>query len=302
MAPDLRRLPALAAVLALVLAALAPPVLAQTAAGGGVQRTTDLQDPALRDLRQRMIAGRTLTDAQLRALADAGDGLAAFRYADRLDQAAEAEPARALLSRVHYYALATYTGRDFAASRLVAALDFVVAEAVALSPARAKAAEDALLVAARRGNAAAALALGRFYAAGVPFGPQPEKARDLLVAAAESGGPGASRAALNLALAAIGSRSRRPRRSRNRAVYAAAGRRGRRPVGPRHGRKPSAASARGRRRPAGFRALVRPRSDPMIRRLSPLLAATLAAAPAFAGSDPALPLAPETLGLRLRGL
>lgn len=196
MARDLRR--------ALVLTALLfggamAPALAQT---GGTE--AQAVDPRLKALRRQMTSGAQLATADLRDLANSGDGLAAFRYAQRLDATPTADGEDMLRARLHYYALSTYAGRDFAAARLIALVDEATARGMALKPAQLRSAEDALLAAAARGSSVAALGLSRLYLAGAPFGPKPDAARGLVQAASRAEGPEAGRAALTMALAAIG--------------------------------------------------------------------------------------------------
>jgi hypothetical protein len=130
----------------------------------GIQSASEITDPALRDLRMRMVGGVSLTYKQMRTLADAGDGLAAFKTA----QALESEDDPALLDdAIHYYAVAARTGRDFAVRRLVSLLR---SYEPALKPALQKNAEDALRFQASSGNVIAAEALSDMYLKGKPFG------------------------------------------------------------------------------------------------------------------------------------
>lgn len=130
----------------------------------GIQSAHEITDPAIRALRMRMVAGDALTYGQLRTLADAGDGLAAFKVAQVLEDAQVADHQD---EAVQYYALAARTGRGFAVPRLVAML---TSGKVTLSPAQVKNARDALISQAKAGNAVAALALADMYLNGAPFG------------------------------------------------------------------------------------------------------------------------------------
>lgn len=187
--------------------ALALPVpsaaLAEDARLPGVQSTAELADPALRSLRKRMVAGGTLGAADLRALADAGDGLAAFKFGKFLDESATTAD-EGLSARIHYYSIAAYTGRDFAVPPLLRLVTGKADLEGVLGKARLRGVEDALLAAARRGNADAALALSLAYAEGTPFGPKPEEAERLLLSLTDAGTAEAARAAVKLALLAIG--------------------------------------------------------------------------------------------------
>jgi hypothetical protein len=178
-------------------------LLAEDARLPGVQSTVELADPVLRALRKRMVAGGSLGTADLRALADAGDGLAAFKFAKFLDESATS-PDEALSSRIHYYSIAAYTGRDFAVAPLLRLMTATPDPEVALGKTRLRGVEDALLASAGRGNGDAALALALAYAEGAPFGLDPEAAQKLLLRLADAGTAESSRAAMKLALLAIG--------------------------------------------------------------------------------------------------
>jgi hypothetical protein len=155
-----------------------------------------LADPEIKALRKAMFAGTNLSQTSLRRIADAGDGLAAFRFADQLE-----ESGGKWSDVAHYYAIAVYTGRDFVTRRLVALVKAHEGDIAGLSSGRRKSLEDALLVAAKRGNTLSALALSDLYAAGTAFGEKPDAAVRLLKPYAEAG-DGA--AALKIAMLAIG--------------------------------------------------------------------------------------------------
>jgi hypothetical protein len=156
-----------------------------------------LQDPEMKALRRAMIAGDDLGKLSLRRLADAGDGLAAFKFADRL-----AQDGGKWSDIAHYYAIALYTGRDFVTLRLVSLIKAHDGDIANLSSLRRKSLEDALLAAAARDNRDAALALSDLYLDGAAFGEKPDRAARLLTPYAQAG-DGA--AALKIALIAIGS-------------------------------------------------------------------------------------------------
>ena len=190
--------------------ALPVPVLAQDARLPGVQSTAELGDPGLKALRKRMVAGETLRAGQLRALADAGDGLAAFKFAKYLDEQAADDPDASLSAPIHYYSIAAYTGRDFAVPPLLRLVRGLENPEEVLGPVRLKGVEDALLATSRRGSAEATLALAVFYTDGVPFGEDPGKARELLLSLSDDGTAEAAEAALKLALQAVGPDPSRP--------------------------------------------------------------------------------------------
>lgn len=151
-------------------------------------------NPALKDLRKSMLAGRKMSDVQLQTLADAGEGLAAARYAKRLE---EREDPAFVDDAAHYYAIAVYQGRDFAVPRLVATLTDQQAE---FGAARLRNIRAVLDRAARQGDAKAATGLAEMLMAGVPFEADILRARELLLAAAAAGD---TRAAMKLALSHI---------------------------------------------------------------------------------------------------
>ena len=158
----------------------------------GVFRTNQLPTAHLQNLRRQMIAGRSLATRDLRALADAADGLAAFKYGKWLE---EQNKPQLLPDAAHYYAIASYTDRDFALRRLVALLALPSLE---LTAPRQNEALDAMIHHAQTGNSDAAIALSSMYAAGHPFGKDPVAVREWLDVAAKAG---RGDAAVKLALA-----------------------------------------------------------------------------------------------------
>ncbi len=182
-APGFRRL-AIAAGLAVLV--LATPVMSQDRATDAVTLS-----PTLKALRDKMVAGRHLSFAEMRALADAGDSLAALRYGKRLE--ALGKPS-VLDDAVHYYAMALYDGRDGAISSIVSLL---VAAKNDLPPARLLAIERSILSSSRLGNRPATVALAQMYLRGSPFGPNRPEALRLLAKLAEDGD---AQAALDLGM------------------------------------------------------------------------------------------------------
>ena len=173
-------------------------------------------DPALINLRRQMLAGARLSDVQLRRLADAGEGLAAARFAQRLE--ARADPA-VLDDAAHYYSIAVYVDREFALPRLLSVLRRPGLE---IAPRRLKAIRQVLDNQVKLQNPIAAVGLANLLMRGQPFGQDIPGARDLLRIAAEAGdtdaairlavsyiqgapglppNPGAARDALALAMA-----------------------------------------------------------------------------------------------------
>lgn len=150
--------------------------------------------PSLKALRKSMLAGRDLSDAQLQTLADAGEGLAAARYAKRLE---ERDDPAFVDDAAHYYSIAVYQGRDFAMPRLLATLTDKSAE---FGPARLRNIRGVLDRAARKGDAKAAAGLAEMLLTGAPYETDIPRARELLLVAAAAGD---TKAAMKLALSHI---------------------------------------------------------------------------------------------------
>jgi hypothetical protein len=151
-------------------------------------------NPWLKDLRRSMLKGRELSDKQLQTLADAGEGLAAARYAKRLE--ARKDPAY-LDDAAHYYSIAVYMGRDFALPRLIALIGAPDAE---FGRARLRNLRTVLERSARKGNAVAAAGLADLLLRDDPFEADIPRARELLLVAAQAGN---AKAAVDLALSQI---------------------------------------------------------------------------------------------------
>ncbi len=156
-----------------------------------VRKTRDLPTAALRAARREMIAGKDISATSLQALADAGDGLAAFRYAKLLGERAVPDPTGVA---AHYYAIAAYTGRAFAVPPLASLLKD---NGAAYSPSRLTHGLNAMTVQAFSGNPVAATLLGQMYVDGVPFGRDLDQARRFLDMASAGGSP---KAVLQLAI------------------------------------------------------------------------------------------------------
>lgn len=160
-----------------------------------VRQTRDLPTAGLRALRRAMLAGDALGMADLRTLADAGDGLAAFRLAKLLEAEGKQDPTGVA---AHYYAIAAYTGRIFAVPPLARLLKD---DGAGYSASRLTNGLNAMTVQAISGNSEAATLLGQMYAAGSPFGRDAIKAQAYL-AMASGGGSMAALLQLGVALLA----------------------------------------------------------------------------------------------------
>lgn len=160
----------------------------------GAFHTQNLPTAALQRARKRMIAGQRISFDEMRAIADAGDGLAAFRYADRL--LGLNDPAL-LDDAAHYFAVAAHTGRDYAVGPLLRVL---ATTDLQINPKRLQHIETALRRHALQGDTKATDALIGFYSTGKPFGLQPDAANELQQAVALNGDP---QAAIEMALRAV---------------------------------------------------------------------------------------------------
>jgi TPR repeat protein len=166
------------------------PTPAEFVFDNNVRRSADLPTYALQALRKSMVAGKDIGGSGLQQLADAGDGLAAFRFAQQLEATPDSKPAVI----AHYYAIAAYTGRSFAVSSLVRMLK---AHGASFPPATLQQALDALTVQAKSGHVGAGAALGQMYVTGEPFGHDLEKAQMYLALMPEGKNP---KAALRLGI------------------------------------------------------------------------------------------------------
>jgi hypothetical protein len=150
-------------------------------------------DP-MKALRHRMVIGEALTDEQLGLLIDSGDGLAAYKLAQKLE--AGGDPTL-LPDALGYYVTAMQGGRAFAASSVVRLLE---AGTGAHDEKLLDRAETVLESSAGK-NPGIRDALIRMYRTGKPFGLATQKAEAMLIGAADAGDAGA---ALQLAYAALG--------------------------------------------------------------------------------------------------
>ena len=150
-----------------------------------VTHTRDLPSASPHAARKRMVTGGKVSGNELRALADAGDGLAAFRYGKLLQ--ASVPPAKAG-SAAHYYAIAAYTGRAFAVLPLG---QLLLSEGADYGPSLLEQSLNALTVQAISGNAKAAQLLAQMYTTGVPFGHDPGQAKHYTVLAGQEDPAGA---------------------------------------------------------------------------------------------------------------
>jgi len=150
-------------------------------------------DP-MKAIRTRMIAGKQVTDKELRALAKSGDDLGQYYYAKRLEERGDPD---VLDDAAGYYLTALKKGRDAAERPLIRLLDSGALDTQTELVADAEAILGKL---AGKGDATARDALISMYREGQPFGLKPLDADALLLAAVEAGD---AKAALDLAYATL---------------------------------------------------------------------------------------------------
>ncbi|MZR14507.1 hypothetical protein GQE99_15920 [Maritimibacter sp. DP07] len=154
-----------------------------------VTETRDLPTQELRDIRRRMLAEQYVSFEEMRRLADAGDGNAAFQYGERLLELGDPDVRSAAAL---YFASSALTGREYAVYELVKLLRD---PDVPFSEGRLDHLENAMRNLALQGSERAVDALADFYASGEPFGRKPQEVRRILMERAGSGDP---EAAMNL--------------------------------------------------------------------------------------------------------
>lgn len=148
--------------------------------------------PYLQDQRVALTQGREISEKDLRAIADYGDGFAAWEYAERLKARADSAE---VLTMLNYYALAAETGRAGGIPRLIQLTDFP--EFAQAAPTQVARVETILRdYALNKGDTQAALFLIQRYNRGTPFGDKSGEVADLQRTLAESGD---ARVALSLA-------------------------------------------------------------------------------------------------------
>ena len=159
----------------------------------GLRSSKRLRTRALRQARADMQAGQTISTEHLRALANAGDGLAAQRYVRSL----MADPATADPSDVAYFsAIAVGTGRIWTLKTMIASMHQLDPKTEPRE--RIRKYIRVLYPHAWAGNSLALEALVAFNGEGRLFGPLSDKTRDKILAEARESGDG--RTELSLAM------------------------------------------------------------------------------------------------------
>jgi hypothetical protein len=156
-------------------------LIEQIASRRGITRTSQLPTQQLRNIRAKMVSRRRVSFADMRLLADTGDGLAALLLAKRIESLKDPKLSA---DAVHYYSRAAYAGRVSAIPALVRLLRTA---GVKLDANKLKQAETALQAHVGKNSDVATNALANFYRSGAPFGLKPGEAERLLRASAERG-------------------------------------------------------------------------------------------------------------------
>jgi hypothetical protein len=157
--------------------------------GQGANRVAKPVDP-LKQIRNRMIAGKDVSYKELQTLADSGDDLAQLNLAKRIE--ADNDP-ETIDAAARYYRRAAENGRTSALRPLIRLLN---ADVFLDQPKNLASSQELLEKLAADGDAVARDGLIAMYRAGKPFGLNPARADELLVASAKGGD---AKAALDLA-------------------------------------------------------------------------------------------------------
>lgn len=158
-------------------------------AGQGAARTPKAVDP-MKLIRNRMISGEDVSHKEMQTLADSGDDLAQFYLAKRIEEANEPET---LDAAARYYRRAAENGRTSAVRPLIRLLNANVFDE---QPKNLAESQELLEALAAKGDSVARDGLIAMYRTGKPFGLNPARADELLIASAQGGD---AKAALDLA-------------------------------------------------------------------------------------------------------
>jgi TPR repeat protein len=156
---------------------------------GATQRVAKPVDP-LKQIRNRMIAGKDVSYRELQTLADSGDDLAQYYLAKRIE---EANDPATLDAAARYYRRAAENGRTSAVRPLIRLLN---ADVFDEQPKNLAESHELLEKLAAKGDPVARDGLIAMYRIGKPFGLNPARADELLIASAKGGD---AKAALDLA-------------------------------------------------------------------------------------------------------
>jgi hypothetical protein len=157
----------------------------------GITSSRQLPSDALIRARATLSQGGDVRSSQLRQLADLGDGFAALRFAQRLEQQNNGVPTSDI---AHYYGMAAATGRGGSVTGLIRMLDQLTASD--LSASRARVLKNIMMSYALAGNSHAVDAVLRYQQRQQPFGSLEEELVAVLDIAA---GEGAAKMGLQIA-------------------------------------------------------------------------------------------------------
>ncbi|TNB49242.1 hypothetical protein FF124_04440 [Martelella lutilitoris] len=138
------------------------------------------RQPGLKAIRDKLVNDQPVTTAELRVLANAGDGLAAYALAERY---IDSDRPELRADAAFYYAVAVARGRSYAINPLVEILND---GQTVIPQARLDNIERALLLQASQGDRDAVDVLSKFYLQGRPFGYRPDMAEALMKAGASA--------------------------------------------------------------------------------------------------------------------
>lgn len=155
----------------------------------------------LQETRKRLLAGKRVSYGELQALADAKDGIGAFRLAERIQQQNNPKLATDAL---HYFSIAAHQDRGYAVRHMLTILGD---DGLELSRAHLDSAEAALRLQARKGNEQAIEGLIRLYSEGRLFGDKRSELEALLAAGT---GKKNGDAAFKMAVVLLSNRDRTP--------------------------------------------------------------------------------------------
>jgi hypothetical protein len=159
----------------------------------------------LQEARKRLLDGKRVSYGELQALADAKDGIGAFKLAERIQKQGNPKLASDAL---HYFAIAAYQDRGYAVRHMMAILNDGSLE---LQPSHLQSAEAALRLQARKGNEQAIEGLIRLYSEGRLFG---DKRGELETLLASGTGKKNGDTAFKLAVLLLSDRERTPEQTK----------------------------------------------------------------------------------------
>ncbi|MDH4413404.1 MAG: hypothetical protein QE484_08865 [Rhizobium sp.] len=188
-----------------------PPEAAEPAKRKTIGPASHLPLP-LQAARKRLLAGKKVSYGELQALADAKDGVGAFKLAERIQKQPDPKLATHAL---HYFAIAAYQDRDYAVRHMMAILND---GSLDLQPSHLESAEAALRRQARKGNEQAVEGLILLYSEGRLFG---DKRSELETLLASGVGKKTGDAAFKLAVLLLSDRDRTSEQTEQAARFLA---------------------------------------------------------------------------------